>query len=317
MKLKSPRIESLESGQEVQGFFLVKEKRLSRTRAGDDYIDLILQDQTGTIPAKIWENVKALDDAFQEGEAVAVKGSTSVYKGRLQLSIEKITRVDERHAEYGYSPELVVPTSEQDPEELWRELQKIIEEMSEGPLRTLVEDIYQRFESTLKTLPAAVYIHHNVRGGFLEHVLSMARDALHYGAKFDDVNTDLLLAGVLLHDIGKLRELGGDLTPTYTDEGNFVGHIVLGHELILEHVRQISDFPEELRLHLEHLIISHQGKPEWQSPKRPQTREALILHAIDELDAKLNIFRKAVREDRSEGKWTSRNNYFASPLFKG
>ena len=317
MKRKPPLIENFQEGQEVQGFFLVREKHVRKTRGGDDYLDLLLQDRTGTISAKIWENVQVMAEAFDVGEAVAVKAHTSIYKDRLQLSIEKIARVDERHDEFGYSPDLVVSTSERDPEEMWRDIQEIIEGMSEGPLRELVEDIYIRFEPEIKNLPAAVYIHHDVRGGLLEHVLSVARDALYYGSKFTDIDTDLLVAGALLHDIGKVRELSGELTTTYTDEGNFVGHIVLGHELLLEHTRKIPDFPGELQRQLEHLILSHQGRFEWQSPKRPQTKEALILHAIDEIDAKLNIFRKAVREDRRDGEWTGMDNYFKMPLFKG
>ena len=158
-------------------------------------------------------------------------------------------------------------------------------------------------------------MHHNYRSGLLEHTLSMIKIgeslAVHY-----NVDKDLLMTGIFLHDIGKVKEITSEFEATYSDEGNLIGHIVLGRDIAVKAAEKIKDFPPELLQKVEHLILSHQGLYEWQSPKKPKFKEALLLHLIDNLDAKMNLMEKTIEEDVEEGKWTSRRNYFRIPLLK-
>jgi len=160
-------------------------------------------------------------------------------------------------------------------------------------------------------------LHHAFRGGLLEHTHSMIKIAGAVCQNYPDMERDLIISGVLLHDIGKLVELEPGLATDYTDAGNFVGHIVLGRDILLKGISQIEDFPELIKLKMEHIILSHQGKLEWQSPKEPMFPEALVVFFIDELDTRINQMNREIESDKSDGLWTSKNNYFHRPLFKG
>jgi 3'-5' exoribonuclease len=176
--------------------------------------------------------------------------------------------------------------------------------------------IYRENKEILLVHPASVKMHHNYRSGFIEHVHSMAEIADQLAVHYQ-MDRDLLIAGVFLHDIGKIIEISSDLEAEYTDEGNFIGHIVIGRDMIRAAVKKITNFPEDIQLKLEHMILSHQGKYKWQSPKKPKIREALLLHLIDNMDAKMNLFVLALEESTEEGDWTDRQNYFRIPLYKG
>ena len=193
---------------------------------------------------------------------------------------------------------------------------KIISSIKSNPLRKLVSMIYRENKEILLVHPASVKMHHNYRSGFIEHVLSMAEIAnqlaVHY--QFD---SDLLIAGVFLHDIGKIIEISSDLEAEYTDEGNFIGHIVIGRDILRSAAKKITNFPEDIQIKLEHMILSHQGKYESQSLKKPIIREALLLHLIDNMDAKMNLFALALEESAEGGDWTDQHNYFRIPLYKG
>ena len=317
MTKKPQQISSFEPDKEIEGFYLVTEKNIRKTRAGDSYIDLTLQDKTGKISAKVWKDVEEQKDEFNEGDAVAVKGNTDIYRNKLQLNVTKISRVQEDHEEYGYSSDSLVPSSKRSPEEMWDEAMGIIDSLSDKHLKELLISIYNENKVRLMNHPAAKFIHHNFRSGLLEHTLSLVKDAVYFSEKDKDLDRDLLLAGAFLHDIGKLKELTGEVATAYTDEGNLIGHIVLGRDMMHEAAKKINGFPKETLMLLDHLILSHQGKYEFASPRRPLTKEAMVLHFLDEMDAKLNIFDKAIEEDQNEGKWTSANNYFGAQLYKG
>ncbi len=317
MTKKPQQISSFEPDKEIEGYYLVTEKSVRKTRAGDPYIDLTLQDKTGKISAKVWKNVEEQKDEFNEGDAVAVEGRTDTYRNKLQLNVTKISCVREEHEEYGYSSESLVPSSKLNPEQMWNEAMGLIDSLSDKHLKELLISIYNDNQVRLMNHPGAKFIHHNFRSGLFEHTLSIAKDAVHFSDKHKELDRDLLLAGVFLHDIGKLKELTGEVATAYTDKGNLIGHIVLGRDMMHEAARKIDDFPEETLMLLDHLILSHQGKYEFASPRRPLTKEAMVLHFLDEMDAKLNIFDKAIEEDLNEGKWTSSNNYFGAQLYKG
>ena len=199
---------------------------------------------------------------------------------------------------------------------MWKKLVSIIGKMKDAHLKKVVSTIYRENKDQLLIHPASVSMHHNYRSGFLEHVLSMAKiaDTL---APFYKLNKDLVMAGVLLHDIGKLKEISSELEADYTDDGNFIGHIVIGRDMVNDVIKKIKGFPKDLQKKLDHIILSHQGRYEWQSPKQPAFEEALLVHLIDNLDAKMNLMKLAIEEDHSDGHWTDRKNIFRTALYKG
>jgi 3'-5' exoribonuclease len=261
--------------------------------------------------------VPAFEKSFDEGDAVVVKGRVSLYREQLQLEVEDIGKASpEKHAEFGFDLSKLIPSTKYKVNQMWRELAKIIKEMKNSHLKSLISSIYKENADIIKKHPASMKLHHAWLGGFLEHVLSMAKIGVQL-AKHYEVDGDLLLTGILLHDIGKIVELNPAEQPGYTDVGQLLGHIVLGRDLAREAMAGIDGFPRELQLKVEHMILSHQGKYEWQSPKRPKFKEALLLHHIDELDARMNMMKEVLESDGGPGAWTNRFNYFRIPLLKG
>ena len=310
------QINEFKEGADIRGFFLCVEKHLRNTRGGDLYLDLVLRDRTGQIAAKLWKEVSEYHDKFSAGDAVVVAGQVDVYLDKLQLNIKKINVATvQSYGRYGYDPALIVPSAKSDVKQMWKELTSYIKKINNKYLKMLVTSIYKEYKNKLLTHPASVIMHHNYRSGLLEHTLSMAKLGISL-AKHYRVDTDLLMTGIFLHDIGKVKEITSELEASYSDEGNLIGHIVLGRDIAIEAANKIKDFPPDLLQKVEHLILSHQGQYEWQSPKKPKLREALLLHLIDNMDAKMNLMEKAIVEDVEEGKWTSRRNYFRIPILK-
>jgi len=310
-------IANYKDGDSIQGFYLCVEKHLRHTRSGDLFLDLKLRDRTGSINGKIWDNVDKLNEKFNAGDPVAVSGNVDSFKERPQLIVKKINRASvQYYGRYGYDPSLIVPASSKNPNDMWKAITKIIRSIKSNPLRKLVSMIYRENKEILLVHPASVKMHHNYRSGFIEQVHSMAEIADQLAVHYQ-MDRDLLIAGVFLHNIGKIIEISSDLEAEYTDEGNFIGHIVIGRDMIRAAVKNITNFPDDIQLKLEHMILSHQGKYEWQSPKKPKIREALLLHLIDNMDAKMNLFVLALEESAEEGDWTDRHNYFRIPLYKG
>ena len=311
------QISSFKEGASIQGFYLCVEKHLRHTRAGDLYLDLILRDNSGTVPAKIWDKVDEFNEKFSAGNPVAIKGNIESFKDRLQLVIKKINIASvKNYGRYGFDPSLIVPTSPYNPNKMWKRVVQIIGKMKNPFLKKVVSNIFREHKDKLLIHPASVMMHHNYRSGFLEHILSMAKIAEKLTPIYK-LDQDLVMAGVLLHDIGKLTEISSSLEAEYTDEGNFIGHIVIGRDMVREASGKIKGFPKILQQQLEHIILSHQGKFEWQSPKQPSFEEALLVHFIDNMDAKMNLMKLALEEDQQDGKWTDRKNIFRTALYKG
>lgn len=311
------QISSFKEGASIQGFYLCVEKHLRHTRAGDLYLDLILRDNSGTVPAKIWDKVDEFNEKFSAGNPVAIKGNIESFKDRLQLVIKKINIASvKNYGRYGFDPSLIVPTSPYNPNKMWKRVVQIIGKMKNPFLKKVVSNIFREHKDKLLIHPASVMMHHNYRSGFLEHILSMAKIAEKLTPLYK-LDQDLVMAGVLLHDIGKLTEISSSLEAEYTDEGNFIGHIVIGRDMVREASGKIKGFPKILQQQLEHIILSHQGKFERQSPKQPSFEEALLVHFIDNMDAKMNLMKLALEEDQQDGKWTDRKNIFRTALYKG
>jgi 3'-5' exoribonuclease len=283
-----------EASDTVSGFALLTRKEMRQDRNGKSYLDLELCDQSGRISAKIWADSPALNGQFEPHQFVAFRGSVKSYKDQLQLSIDECRAATEDDRRFGFDESLLIPSTREDIDDLWRRLETILEREVERPvLRRLGRETLAAYQQQLRDHPAAKSIHHAYRGGLLEHVVSMAELAVALCNHYRDLDRDLVLLGVLFHDLGKLRELGAMPRNDYSLEGRLVGHVVLGRDLLLERCAAIPDFPADLRLLLEHLVLSHQGRKEFSSPVEPMTPEALALHFVDDLDSKLNQLRLA------------------------
>ena len=293
-------ISAWRAGDNVSGYALLARKERRQDRTGRDYIDLQLADATGRIDGKIWGDSPALNGEFEAHDFVAFQGAVKSYRDRLQINVQRCRRVTDEDRAAGFDEGQLVPTTSHDINDLWRRLKKILEEEVRDPLlNRLARESLAAFGPALREHPAAKSIHHAYRGGLLEHVVSMAELALQVGRHYSEINLDLLLVGVFFHDLGKTIELGKMPQNEYTPAGRLVGHVALGRDLLRERCAEIEGFPEETRLHLEHLVLAHQGRLEFGSPVEPMTAEALVLHMIDDLDAKLAQLRQAAEE--SEG----------------
>lgn len=295
-RVKEP-IANWESGDHVTAFALLAKKERRQGRNGDPYLDLVLQDATGSIDGKAWSGSAALEEAdgpFEEHGFVAVRGLVNTYKNRLQITVDQCRPVNDGDREHGFDEADLIPTTREDLDDLMARLEKLMTVDIVSPLlRDLTQRALEKHGPALREHPAAKTIHHAYRGGLLEHTVSMGELALRIAEHYPELDRDVLLVGVLFHDLGKLREIGAMPANDYSFEGQLVGHVVLGRDLFLQICGEMDDFPEELRTVIEHLILSHQGRLEFGSPVVPSTPEALALHFIDDLDSKLNQLRYA------------------------
>jgi 3'-5' exoribonuclease len=286
-----------EEGDFVQSFALVNRKERRQDRKGRDYLDLELADATGSVVGKVWPDSPALDATFEDKQFVLFKGLVRRFKDHLQVNVDFCRPVNDGDRRDGFREADFVPTTPQDIDELWRRLGALYPGvLTREPLRRLAEETLARHGEALREHPAAKTIHHAYRGGLLEHVVSMAELAARVCDHYAEVDRDLLLVGVLFHDLGKLRELGPMPVNDYTLEGQLVGHVVIGHGMLLECCAAVPGFPADLRLRLEHLVLSHHGQRQYGSPTEPSTPEAFVLSSIDELDSRLCQLRDVRRQ---------------------
>ena len=313
--MKSPYVADLQPDQIVHGSFLVAHKDIRQKKSGDPYLSLVLCDRTGELDAKMWDNAGEVLDAFQRDDFVRVKGLLQIFQNRPQLTLHKIQLVPD--AEVDVSD--FFPASKRDRDEMFGELQGFIAGMTNPHLKALLEAIFADPAVALayRTAPAAKSVHHAWIGGLIEHVLSLCHLARHTAAHYTDIDFDLLLAGVLLHDIGKIYELSYTRSFAYSSEGQLLGHIVIGLRMVDEKLRQMPDFPGPLRDLLLHLILSHHGELEFGSPKVPVFPEALLLHHLDNMDSKMEAMRAQIEKDRLvEGVWTGYNSALGRSALK-
>ncbi len=297
----------------VTSSFAVCSKQIKSKKSGEPYLDLTLMDRTGTIQAKMWDNVEECADSFEQDDIVKLKGLINKYNQRWQLTIHKVRRMDE--AEIDFSDYL--PKTSKNIDELWRTLQEFVASMSDPHLRHLLELFMDDPEiaRAYRNAPAAKTLHHACIGGLLEHVVSLFRSCDLVARNYSFINRDLLLTGAFLHDIGKVRELSYARSFAYTTEGQLLGHMIIELELLHAKLAQIPDFPPQLKTLVSHLIISHHGQYEFGSPKLPMFPEALMLHYMDDLDSKMEAMRAQFERDADlESPWTAYNPSLARPL---
>lgn len=298
------------------GFFLCAQKDVRPGRNGE-FISILLQDTTGSISAKLFDDVERLKTEFDIGDFVKVQGRGNLYNGRVQFIVEKIRRVNpDQDRAQGFREEDCIPCAPRPVDEMWAELLGVVRAVADPHIRELLTRATDEHGAQLRIWPAAVTVHHAYRGGFLEHILKIA-DVGRALAERYAANADLVVAGAILHDIGKLQELDYDRATTYSREGNLVGHITLGLVMVRGIIDGITGFPDELRTHVEHLIVSHHGSREFGSPVEPMTIEAFILSMADDLDAKINQITRAIADDTGEGEFTGYHGRLGRVLWKG
>ena len=309
-----PRISEIEASSAGAGFFLCARKE-RRTGRGGPFLVLLLQDISGEIGGKVFQDVDAMDVQFEAGEFVAVQAKGNFFNQRLELLVDKIRRVIPEDSTLGFREEDCIPSSPRPVDEMWQELQGRIAEVVDPHIRALLDQIVTSNEEKLRIWPAARQIHHAYRSGLLEHILKILDVAL-FLAETYAARRDLVMAGVLLHDIGKLQELSYDVSIDYSLEGNLIGHIALGAAMVRDAIRTIPDFPHELALEIEHLVLSHHGARDHGSPVLPMTVEAFIVSAADDLDARIHQARRHIAEDDSPGRFTTYHRHLERVLLK-
>lgn len=315
-------IADLKPGDKLNQFFLIKRKERRRTRTGKDYLDLSVADRTGTLAAKIWsEAVDQLDPLFAEGQFAGLVGRVETYQDEPQLTIERIKGIQHLSPEQldlaGFNPDLLVPSSSLDLPSLWKQLLHWVEEEIHHPsLRDLTLGLLTSHEEEWIQWPAAKIYHHAYKGGLLEHTYRVVQLAREVVRLYPELNQDLVLAGAVLHDIGKLKELEGYLSAHNTYAGQLVGHLILGWEMIREAAQGFPWDDPKLLTHLEHIILSHHGQLEYGSPVLPQTREALIVNVLDDLEAKLKMMTDHLEQDRGEGDFTDWHKVLKRKILK-
>jgi 3'-5' exoribonuclease len=271
------------------------------------YLSLVLGDRTGELDAKMWDNISEAVDLFERDDFVKIKGLVQIFHNRPQLTIHKLRKMEDSEID----PADYFPCSRRNPEEMWAELRGIVAGFANPHLKGLLEAIFDDEEvaARYRRAPAAKQIHHAFLGGLLEHVLSVSALAKMAAAHYPNVDADLLLTGVALHDIGKIYELNYERGFSYSSPGQLLGHITIALRMVGDKLRGLPDFPERLRTLVEHMILSHHGHLEFGSPKLPQFPEAVLLHYLDDLDSKMECMRALIENDRQvEGCFTTYSN---------
>lgn len=283
-------IESLREGERINEVYLCKFKQAALTKAGKPYDNVILQDKTGTLDAKIWDPGSVGIDEFDAMDYVAVTGDITSFQGNLQLSIKRVRKVGEGE----YDPKDYLPATDKNVDEMYAELMSFVNSVKNPYLSRLLHSFFDDadFAKAFKFHSAAKSVHHGFVGGLLEHTVSVTRNCDYFAQNYPFLNRDMLLTAAMFHDIGKLKELSTFPENDYTDAGQLLGHIIIGTEWIGEKIREIDGFPEVLANELKHCILAHHGELEYGSPKKPALVEALALSFADNLDAKMETVRE-------------------------
>ncbi len=314
-------IQELRSGQRISQCFLVKQKTQRSTRTGDPYLEIVLADRSGMIPARAWaEATQRFLMQFEEGDFVFVEGRVETYRNALQIIVETIRRLETYEKEAGkvagFDPGLLVPTSARDPEEMWNQLQSLIGTITPPQLQQLTASIVDENAEALRTFPAAVQYHHAYLSGLLEHTLEVTV-GVHRYAEDSVLDQGMATAGAILHDIGKIRELENPIAPRYSSDGQLSGHLILGRDIVRDAAHKIEWSDSRLPELLEHIIISHHGALEFGAAVLPKTAEAIAVYYFDNLSAQLNMVKMHITQDNEQGDFTDWHGLLKRKLFKG
>lgn len=314
MRSEMKYIESLREGERINEIYLCKVKQSALTKAGKPYDNLILQDKTGTLDAKIWEPGSVGIDEFDSLDYIAVMGDITSFQGNLQLNVKRVRKVQEGE----YDPKDYLPVSKKDIDEMYTELLGLIASVKHPYLKKLLESFFvedKDFEKRFKFHSAAKSVHHGFVGGLLEHTLSVTKNCDYFAATYPILNRDLIVSAAIFHDIGKLEELSTFPENDYTDEGQLLGHIMIGAMEIAERIKTIDGFPVKLAHEMEHCILAHHGELEYGSPKKPALPEAVALSYADNIDAKMETMRELLANvPEGDTQWQGFNRLFESNI---
>ncbi len=305
-------IKDYKEGDRVFDIYLCKHKQSAVTKNGKPYENVILQDRTGTLDAKVWEPNSAGIGEFSTLDYIEVYGEVNNFQGALQVNVKRIRLCKEGE----YDPADYLPVSKKDIEGMYSELLGFIDSIKNKYLKLLLEDLFKKDEIFIKEFKkssAAKTVHHGFVGGLLEHTLSVVKLCDFYCTSYPLLNRDLLLSAAICHDIGKTKEISAFPENDYTDEGQFLGHIIIGCEMVGEKIRNIEGFPKVLANELKHCILSHHGELEFGSPKKPAIMEAVALTFADNTDAKMQTFTEILNGAAQAG-WLGYNRLFESNL---
>ena len=306
-KAKKQFINELEKGTQVDSIFMISKKLVKQKKSGQDYCLICLQDKGGSIDGVIWteafERLSNADRLFKEGDFANIQGEITDYKGSKQLLVNSLQKIENK-AEIEYSD--FIRTSKRNAAEMYSEMKTFINSIESIHLKKLLDSFFEdkKFKEELSNATAAVQYHHAYKGGLLEHSLNVAKICDKLSGIYENLNRDLLITGAILHDIGKIKEYKVDIVIKITDEGRLLGHITIGYGMILEKIKEIEEFPEDLKERLLHIILSHHGQKEFGSPKRPKILEAFIVYHVDHMDADVGGFNIILEENGGKSDWS-------------
>jgi len=308
-------IDSLREGMRISEIYLCKSKQISLTKAGKEYGSLTLQDKTGTVDAKIWDLGSPGVGNFEAMDYIHVDADVTVFMGSNQLNVKRVRKADEGE----YVPADYLPVSSKDIGKMYQELVGLVGSLKNPYLKKLAESYFvddPAFAKAFQFHSAAKSVHHGFVGGLLEHTLSVAKLCDYFAATYPMLNRDLLLTAAIFHDVGKTKELSTFPENDYTDDGQLLGHIIIGTEMIGNSIREIPGFPDRLAAELKHCILAHHGELEYGSPKKPAILEALALNFADNADAKLETMIEALNSAGDNKGWLGYNRLLETNIRK-
>lgn len=301
--MEKKSIRDFQDKDQVDALFLVKEKNVNLGKNGRPFMSLSLGDQSGSIDGRLWDRVEELTQEFESGDIIRVKGQIQLFQNRKQLIVHRLERPDQT----GLNVDDFIPASGKNTNDMFMELLVLVKSMKNDQLRQLTLDVIEdpEIKPMFMKAPAAKTIHHAWRGGLLEHILSISKILNFLADHYPFLNRDLLLFGAIFHDIGKVWELSYEGPLGYTDKGRLLGHMLLACELVEKKASKILGFNEDLKDMCKHIILSHHGKLEYGSPKRPKFLEAMLVAMVDDLDSKMNTLQTFIESERNVGdKWS-------------
>ena len=315
MNNEKPLVKDLRDRQSVRAAFLVSKKTLPTGKNGKAYLALTLCDRSGEVEARLWDDVEQHDARFVAGDFIEVQATAQLWNGRIQLKIDALRKL--LPTDVGVDDFL--PSSRFDADALFASVRGLVVQVKNPHIRELLLGFLDDPEvgPAFRRAPAAKGVHHPFLGGLCEHTLSVLQLGWRICDHYPQLDRDLITAGCLLHDLGKTRELTSETGFDYSDEGRLVGHLVMTCQWIHERVQRIEGFPRELEWHLVHLVAAHHGQLEFGSPKVPHTMEAMVVHALDDLDSRVNSFGLLFEKSRTESSWTEYQRLYDRSLFKG
>ncbi len=314
---KTRFVKDIKEGEPVRDLFLVAGKAQLTSNSGKPYLTLTLRDRTGQFEGRVWDRAEEIGKRFERDDVVEVSGTAILYQGRMQLKVVDVQKPP------GGKPDLAeyLPVAKQGIEPLWKKLRGFVEGVADPEIRRLLERVFPDSPETdaarrFRQAPAGKRMHHDYIGGLLEHTVSVAGICDYLASHYEGVDRDMIVAGALLHDIGKLEELSYEGTFDYTDEGRLLGHLYMGAERVSRECAEAGVSPGKTML-LKHIVLSHHGELEYGSPKRPKTIEAILLHFAENMDSKANAFAGAMEALPEGARWTEYSRMFDRYLYSG